>query len=221
MFTSETISKLWQDRKYDLVLLGIAVLIPFFSVGFYLVSSAGDVQSEEIIFEDSTEPTEKTADITSKVLYVDISGAVSEPDLYELPSGSRLKDVVKKAGGLSLNADISFFQRNFNLARILQDQDKIYIPTVDEVYNGLFENKVPELKQAEVPILENQDDQSGELKVNVNTASIEELDALPGVGQVTAEKIVDNRPYASLDDLITKKALGAATFEKVKELLSI
>ena len=57
--------------------------------------------------------------------------------------------------------------------------------------------------------------------VNINTASETELDALPGVGPVTAQKIISNRPYQKIDDLVSKKAVGASVFSKIKDQISI
>ncbi len=215
----ETFSKLWQDRKLDLILLGIALIIPVFSAGIYLTSFPSEASSNEIEFE-STETKTQTPVQPDKI-HVDISGAVIEPDLYEFPTGARLKDVVKKAGGLSLNADLSFFQRNYNLARVVNDQDKIYIPTVDEVQKGMFTDLNPSADSTSQNKPKSEGDDSNELKININEATVEELDTLPGVGKVTAEKIIDNRPYSALEDLVTKKSLGAAAFEKVKELLTL
>ena len=121
------------------------------------------------------------------------------------------------AGGLTKNADNGFFNRNYNLSRILVDQEKIYVPSVWEVSNGYFiENKqtlnfitAVEKAKANIEI------------ININKGTIDELDTLPGIGKVTAEKIINNRPYSSIEELVSKKVVNKSVFEKIKNLISL
>ncbi len=197
-----TIKKKLKKYKIEVVLLVFALLSALISVGIYF---AGKKDSKEaaVIFE------EKTADYPSKI-FIDIAGAVEKPDVYEVTVGARLKDFLIMAGGLSAEADREFFSRNFNLARIVADQEKIYIPSVNEVQRGFFVENQQTLKN----ISENQSE-----KININTATIEELDELPGVGKVTAKKIIEGRPYENIDQLLTKKVVNKSVYEKIKELI--
>ena len=141
-------------------------------------------------------------------ILVDIAGAVASPGAYRLTTGARLKNAIEKAQGLSEEADTGFFARNFNLARILSDQEKIYIPSITEVANGMFIDSQKTINYTS-SISPNQNQSQQQLsdsdKIDLNSASSEELDTLPGIGQVTATKIISNRPYTSINDLLTKK----------------
>ena len=156
--------------------------------------------------------TRKAAKITftqeateSGRIKVDIEGAIVNPGVYQLLSGSRIQDLLIAAGGLAAEADRDLISKNLNLAAKLTDGGKVYIPAVGE-------------QRAEEGVLGYQDIAS---KVNINNASASELDGLPGIGPVTAQKIIDNRPYQETEELLTRKIVGKATFEKIKDKISI
>ncbi len=140
----------------------------------------------------------------STKLKVDIAGAVPQPGVYEISSEARLEDAIKLAGGFSEIADSVWIAKNINLASKLVDGQKIYIQAKGESEVGGLSLGA---KTSD--------------KINVNFASAKELDTLPGIGEVTAAKIIAARPYNSVGELLTKKAVGKATFEKIKDLVSV
>ena len=158
-------------------------------------------------------------------IFVDVSGAVKKPNLYQVDFGARIKEIIDRAGGLSDDADVIFFNRNFNLARILSDQEKIYVPSISEINNGIFiQNQL--LIDYKTPINNqslNTDNQSpstnNQSLININDATVEELDQLPGIGAVTAQKIIQNRPYKTTSELSTRKIINKGVWEKIKELI--
>jgi competence protein ComEA len=110
------------------------------------------------------------------------------------------------------------------LARIVSDQEKIYIPSVSEINNGIFVQNLQALNYIEPNIISSIDNQQSTINnnlINLNSATIEELDQLPGIGQVTANKIIVNRPYSTIDELLVKKTVNKSVFEKIKGLISI
>jgi competence protein ComEA len=138
-------------------------------------------------------------------IFIDIEGAVISPGVYELIDGSRIKDVLVMAGGLSEGANREFCEKNINMAEILKDGQKIYIP-----------------------FLENTNAQQGYMeaslsskKVSINSATVSELDTLWGIGSARAESIVKNRPYQSVEELVTKGVLTKSLLDKNRELLSV
>lgn len=139
------------------------------------------------------------------IIFVDIEGAVISPGVYELPENSRVKDVLVLAGGLSEGADREYCEKNLNMAEILNDGEKIYVP--------FFENTNAQQGYGEASL--------SSKKVNVNTASVAELDTLRGIGSARAESIVKNRPYKSIEELETKGALTSSLIEKNRDLLSV
>lgn len=137
-------------------------------------------------------------------IIIDISGAVATPMVVELPSDARINDAIKAAGGLTEDADIS----SVNRAEVLEDGQKIFIPKKgsDDVPLGekeyMSENFVPK-------------------KVNLNTASCDELRTLNGVGPATAEKIINYREkegrFKTIEDIKNVDGIGEKTFEKLKD----
>ena len=138
-------------------------------------------------------------------MFVDIGGAVINPGVYQLSEGSRLKDVLVMAGGLSELADRDFCEKNLNLAETIKDGQKIYIPEA-------LDTNAPQ-GYAEANTARN--------KISINNATVAELDTLWGIGAVRANSIVKNRPYQSIDELVTKKVLTKAIVDRNRELLSV
>jgi competence protein ComEA len=144
---------------------------------------------------------------SSRPLVVEVSGAVVHPGVYRLPAGSRVADAVAAAGGYGPRVDVRGAERALNLAALLQDGEKVQVPDRDDPSSaGVAE---PGGSQA-----------SGAL-VDLNNATSEQLDTLPGVGPATAAKIIGGRPYASIDDLTAKKVVGAATLAKIRDLVTV
>lgn len=151
---------------------------------------------------------EKSASSSSPItIKVDIEGAVEAPGVYELASDSRVGDLLIMAGGFSLNADREWSAKYINQAARLSDGGKIYIPEVGE---GI----------STASVLGASDSNSTSL-VNINTASLSELDRLSGVGEVTAKKIIEGRPYLTIEELKSKKIVGNSVFEKIKDIVVV
>jgi len=134
---------------------------------------------------------------TPRSVVVFITGAVANPGVYSLPEGSRIGDVLLMAGGFLPNAE----QEGLNLAAKLQDGQQLIVPV-----------RSPESYV------------SGG-RVNINTASAEELDALPGIGPTTAQSIVDYRvqhgPFEFIQDIQNVPGVGPATYEEIKDLIIV
>jgi competence protein ComEA len=138
-------------------------------------------------------------------IFVDIEGGVMNSGVYELPDGSRIKDVLVMAGGLSDRADREFCEKNLNMAEVVKDGQKIYIP------EGGNTDALSGYSEA---ILSSK-------KISINSATVAELDTLWGIGSARAESIVKNRPYQSVDELVSKGVLTQSLVDKNKELLSV
>ncbi len=199
-------------KKYfiESILLSLATIITI--VSFWLLMYSSRYANEKSSLTDSVQL--KTDNLYKSTIMIDIGGAVIAPDVYEISSGARLKDVLIMAGGLSADADRVFFSKNFNLARIVNDQEKIYIPSLSETnaelsaISTIYNNQLQPTPQA------------GNI-INLNTASIDQLDQLPGIGKVTAEKIIRNRPYTTVDQLLEKKVVSKSVFEKIKSDITV
>jgi competence protein ComEA len=136
--------------------------------------------------------------------------------VYSLPPGSRVKDAIESAGGPSQDASI----QGLNLAAPLQDGDLIWIPAIPKANPTSSEtDKTPGEFQAPIPTPVS----TG--LVNINTATLEELDTLPGIGPVKAQSIIDHRnrhgPFNSIEAIQDVVGIGPATYEGLKDLITV
>lgn len=138
---------------------------------------------------------------------IDISGGINKPGVYTLESNSRVEDAVNLAEGFSAKANKDYISKQLNLSQKLSDGIKIYIPLEGEI-------SVPQIAGASTQSTQNS-------KISINNASQKELEDLPGIGPVTAAKIIKNRPYNSIDDLTTKKSVSRSVFSKIKEMIDL
>jgi len=188
-----------------LILLGLGVI-------FFRLNSE-DKPKVEIISFDSTQ--------VSTTIFVDIQGAVQTPGVYELPTNSRINDLLIRAGGLSAEADREWVSKNINLAQKLQDGSKIYIPTQKEVkqFGGPALSTVGEAGFANWRVA----GISGSIvgKINVNTAGQPQLESLWGIGEKRAADIIANRPYQSVEELITKAKIPKSVVEKIRDKITV
>jgi competence protein ComEA len=146
---------------------------------------------------------------TINKITVEIAGQVQKPGVYTLLASDRVEQLLVSAGGLSSDADRGWIEKNLNRAAKLVDGQKIYIPKKGE--NSTSLSLITSSNQIQ--------NQNG--MVNINSASLKELDSLPGIGATRAQAIIDNRPYSSFDELVSKKALPKSVFEKIKDRLAI
>lgn len=202
-------------KKYRFpLLLGVVGLI-FFVYGLIVLLSSGNSKDE---IEYQPADTGQTKENKGTIV-VDVSGAVVNPGVYRLGFDSRVQDSLIKAGGLSSEANRQWVAKNLNLAAKLTDGGKIYIPFVGEGIKGRTE--VSKVSNGDNSKVESGTVGSLTGLININTASESELDTLPGIGPVTAGKIIQNRPYGTIDELLSKKVITSKVFEKIKEKISV
>lgn len=200
-------------KKYlfECVLLSIAFCVGSGSLLLYIHNAEAQAPIRNRI--ETIQPKQE------KNVVVDVSGAVHKPFVYTFTPSARFIDAIQRAGGLTDDADKAFVARNINYARILADQEKIYIPTLIDTASGVIgENKrVIEYMQPNTF-----SSVTNEMKkTNINTASSLQLDQLPGIGKVQAEAIVKNKPYSSIEELIDKGVVTKSTYEKIQDLISV
>jgi competence protein ComEA len=155
--------------------------------------------------------SESATPSTGPELVVDIEGGVAEPGIQRVPGGSRVADAIVAAGGFGPDADVAAASRQLNLAAKVSDGQQIYVPRRGEASataGGSAGSAAP----------------SPGGPVNLNQASPEQLDALPGIGPVTVQKIVAARqeqPFKSLDELVQRKVLTNAQLAKIRDRVTI
>ena len=153
---------------------------------------------------------------TPAPLRVYVSGAVHTPDVYLLPPGSIVKDALQAAGGPAADADLD----RTNLALALYDQQQVYIPRIDEITPAA---SLPGSAPPPAPSSDSSATGSSGV-INLNTATVEQLDSLPGIGPAIAQRIVDyrqaNGPFTAPEEIMNVRGIGQATFEKLKEQIT-
>ncbi len=212
-------------------LLGLVVNQFFLSKYFdFSKQNEETVQKEVVDIASEEKDTDKKLQLEESCsTYVDISGAVKEPGVYCLHRYALVIDAISKAGGFSKGVAMEYVSRNINLSLQLKEYQKIYIPYEKEVkcelqsfqpYTG--ENSSEETSSSTTNTTENNDNSKGEVQcVNINTASKTELTTLNGIGESTAEKIIQGRPYQKIEDLLNVSGIGEATWNKFKENICI
>ena len=206
------------NKKQKIILI---ILITIIGIGIYCYTNAIENTSEEEI-ENVLEvaQTNTTKETEEKNIFVHIAGCVQKEGMLELSSNSRIADAIEKAGGLTQEADLS----DINLAYLLEDGMKIYIPNQNERQenNEKTENTA---KTENTPSMQIQDTNTKQDVININTATQEELDTLPGIGPATAAKIIAYRKekgkFNNKEEIKEVSGIGEAKYEKIKEYISI
>ena len=180
------------------------VLLLLVGVGGLLPKKEEAVEESEAVV--TTVMAEKTEVSTTQetVIFVDIKGEVRNPGVYQMKVGDRVKDALEAAGGLTAEAD----SQKVNLAKRLEDQMVIVVPKVGE-------------EAEEIPAGETRNEATKEGKVNINTATVEELKTLKGVGEKKAEAIIEyrkkNGSFQTKEDLMKVRGIGKKLFESFQE----
>ncbi|KXG77030.1 helix-hairpin-helix domain-containing protein [Thermotalea metallivorans] len=146
-----------------------------------------------------------------KIIMVDVCGEVFQPGVVSLKDGARVIDAVKAAGGLLDTAD----RRQINLARIVTDGEQVYIPKIGE--NMMEQGNKNMNQDTAMPV-----QKKG--KININTASVAELETLNGIGKVLAERIVqyrqENGNFKEIKDIMKVSGIGEKKYEGIKDCIT-
>ena len=192
----------WSLTVKGAVIGGVLLLL----VGVGGLFSKKEEAVEELAVVETTALAEKTEVSTTQeaVIFVDIKGAVKNPGVYQMKSGDRVKDALDAAGGLTGEAD----SQKVNLAQRVEDQMVIVVPKVGE-------------EATEIPAGVTSKEAAKDGKVNINTATVEELKTLKGVGEKKAEAIIEyrkkNGSFKTKEDLMKVRGIGKKLFESFQE----
>ena len=192
----------WSLTVKGAVIGGVLLLL----VGVGGLFSKKEEAVEDVTVVETTVLAEKTEVSTTQetVIFVDIKGAVKNPGVYQMKSGDRVKDALDAAGGLTDEAD----SQKVNLAQRVEDQMVIVVPKVGE-------------EATEIPAGAMSKEAAKDGKVNINTATVEELKTLKGVGEKKAEAIIEyrkkNGSFKTKEDLMKVRGIGKKLFESFQE----
>ena len=173
----------------------------------------------------NSDPEEKNSnnnkeDIKSEEeIVIHITGAIKNEGVYRLKKESRISNAVEAAGGLTENADTS----KINLAYVLEDGMKIVIPSIND--SETCEELISTGIGGDSDIIDNNMENKKSEKININTADAETLDKLPGIGEATANKIIDyrndNGKFKSIEEIKNVKGIGESKYEEIKDWICV
>lgn len=196
-------------KKYlDKILIILAVIVVI--LGTYIKDKRDSKvivvnEGEEEVVEEKEEINDGLDKVSNETLMAYISGSVLNPGVYEFNEGDRVIDLLEKAGGFLEDAN-----RDVNLSMKLQDESHIYIPSKDEDVS---------ISNNEISI-----GNKSNGKININTASKEELMSLSGIGEKKADEIIEYREsqkFGQIEDIMNISGIGEKTFEKLKDSITI
>lgn len=218
-------------KKYKYVM----TIFLFMLIIFYIVFVKVNLKSKEKNLVDNqvviNEVEKVEVDLKDDLVYVDIKGAVKKPGVYKINSDKKIIDVITIAGGLMENTNTD----NINLSKKVTDEMVIIIYTDEEVKNSNIVDTVIKVidKECVCPNIQNDGCINTEINdsitnvnniININTATLEELMSINGLGEAKAKAIIkyreENGYFKIIDDLLNVSGIGEALFEKIKEYIT-
>ena len=213
--------------KKQKIIISIVIIIIFALVLIYVYQNLYVDDSEIILSNNINDGTLNTNEIGAKEekddegkVVVHVIGEVNNPGVVTLKEGSRIIDAINKAGGKTEEADLS----KINLAYIVEDGTQIYIPRINENLNQV--NLISDGAGIGVIINDsNMEENKVEVKVNINTANKEKLETLPGIGETTAQKIIDyreaNGKFKTIEDIKNVSGIGDTKYDSLKDKITV
>lgn len=210
-----------EDKIKDKLIIGLIIALVALLANNFIDQKEDDFSNSKISLfssdDDEFEETEETKEDSnqtqaSETIKVHIAGEINKEGVYEVNNGDRLDDLVKRAGGLTKDAN----SKKINLAMKLEDQMKIYIPSIYD-----FEDETSSTNDN----LLISDKPSTEIeKININKASKEELMTLPNIGEKRANAIIEyreNSPFEKIEDIKNVTGIGEKFYQSLKDLITV
>lgn len=204
------------DKRKDKIIMGLIIVVVALFANNYVKNNEDDLLGSEISLLDTSSdalpPADEDENVEINEMKVYISGEISKEGVYEFEDGDRLDDLIKKAGGLTENAN----QKDLNLAMRLEDEMKIYIPSIYEVSSDDTADTIP--------IVTSDSKETSKDKININKASKEELMTLPNIGDKRADSILEYREsnkFETIEDIKNVNGIGEKFYQSLKDLITV
>lgn len=211
--------------KTQKIIIAVGIICILIVIGIFLYKRTQDTDYSMLMLEPEEEAKENNIEQEQEKrenkIKVHVAGYVEEEGMVELAEGARIADALEAAGGATLEADLS----RVNLAYVLQDGQKIYIPSILEVEEEEAEEEEYITEGSGGVILEEEGEEEknneAEGKVNINTATQTELETLNGIGPSTASKIIEYRKqngnFQSIEEIQNVSGIGDSKYESIKD----
>lgn len=197
--------------------IGGVILIAIFYYIHTISNMGEDNETLNTYIEQNTTTEER---IEENTIIIHITGAVNNPGIVKVNENARINDVIERAGGLLENADVE----NVNLAYVVEDGQKIYIPFKGEEDKNSDDGEIVQEGAGENVLQEETNEKSGGL-ININNATKEKLEELPGIGSSTASKIIvyreENGKFKSIEDIKNVSGIGTSKYEQIKSHICV
>ena len=213
--------------KKQKIIIGVIITIIFLLFLIYVYKNLYQEDNDIILLNNETNEIKSENEINDigkieneEIVIVHVIGEVNNPGVVKLKEGSRIIDAINKAGGKTEEADLS----KINLAYIVEDGTQIYIPRINENLNQI---SLISDGAGEGVIINDSNEEKEEInvKVNINTASKEKLETLPGIGETTAQKIIDyreaNGKFKTIEDIKNVSGIGESKYESLKDKITV
>lgn len=204
------------DKRKDKIIMGLIIVVVALFANNYVKNNEDDLLGSEISLldtsSDALSPADKDNNVEINEMKVYISGEIGKEGVYEFEDGDRLDDLIKKAGGLTENANA----KDLNLAMKLEDEMKIYIPSIYEISSVDTADTIP--------IISSDSKDSSKDKININKASKEELMTLPNIGDKRADSILEYREsntFETIEDIKNVNGIGEKFYQSLKDLITV
>ena len=198
------IDKIKKVLKIFIAVIVMVLLVSVLNKDLFTSESDEDIKVQKAFDSDAKNSLSEDDDA---LIYVHITGEIKKPGVYKMKADTRMDDLVKEAGGLTNEADID----QINLSEKLVDEERIIVPSKseesEEGKNNFAGSTMPKQK-----------------KININTADLTELKSLPGVGDKTAQKIIDYRgqkKFKKIEDIMNIEGIGENKFKNIKDFISV
>ena len=218
------------EKKKKILIIATLLIITLIGGIIYFYTQASD--ENFLNFEDEKNETIDTSDWTNsaleetteeeKKILIHITGEVNNPGVVSLKEGARIIDAINEAGGTTEKADLG----KVNLAYILEDAQKVYIPSTNEIENKDYVSE----SSGQITVATNSANDliakaNEKIMVNINTANEVELQRIPGIGETIAGRIVayrkQNGKYKTIEDIQNVSGVGASKFQKIKQYICV
>jgi competence protein ComEA len=199
---SDKLREIFETRRAEVWGMLVAVLVLGMGIFWWRMEKEPEMKIE-VIKATVTEEAGNSSQ-SGELIMVDVAGAVKQSGVYKVTKETRVGEVLELAGGLATNADVEWVERYINRSEKIRDGMKIYIPRAGEQES---------IRAGVVGDAEMEKD----ARIDINKASQAELEELPGIGPVTAGKIIAGRPYSRIEELTEKKIVNTKVWGQIRE----